>query len=85
MDGVTLRSIKLKEYNDIPVYYCKGCLSLKIKGVYGTDIDYCDDCGSTVIDKAHIEEWETLYKERYNINYLNKNKDNGREKSKTYL
>lgn len=64
---------KKEEYNDEPVFYCKECLSLKIKTVmHGLDLDYCDDCGATNIEKIHIEDWEKLYKERYGFNYLNK-------------
>lgn len=62
---------KLKEYNDIPVHYCKDCLSLKIKTVSeGLNLDYCDECGCTDIEQAHIEEWKELYKDRYGFDYL---------------
>lgn len=58
-------------YNDEPVFYCKDCLSLKVKTVYeGLDLDFCDDCGSTDIEQAHIEEWIELYKQRYGFDYL---------------
>ena len=61
------------EYNDIPVYYCKNCLSLKVKTVMiDSDLDYCDDCGSTEIEEAHIEEWKDLYRKRYGFDYINK-------------
>lgn len=61
------------EYNDIPVYYCKNCLSLKVKTVMiDSDLDYCDDCGSTEIGEAHIEEWKDLYRKRYGFDYINK-------------
>lgn len=60
------------EYNDIPVYYCKNCLSLKVKTVMiDSDLDYCDDCGSTEIGEAHIEEWKDLYRKRYGFDYIN--------------
>lgn len=59
-------------YNDEPVFYCKTCLSLKIKTVV-SDLDYCDDCGATDIGQAHIEEWKRLYKERYGFDYLTNN------------
>lgn len=62
-----------KQYNDIPVHYCKSCLSLRIKTVLmDDDLDYCDECGSTDIEHLHIEEWNKLYKERYGFDYLNK-------------
>lgn len=34
-----------EEYNNIPVVYCKHCLSLAIRNSDG--IDYCDKCGGT--------------------------------------
>ena len=51
------------EYNDIPVFYCRRCLSLRIltDSEFG---DYCGQCGSTNIGQIHIEEWETLQKEQ---------------------
>lgn len=64
-----------QEYNDIPVFYCKECLSLKILNLEGEG-DFCDDCGCTHITTSHIQEWEKLFEEKYNIKYLN----NGREK-----
>ncbi len=58
-------------YNDEPVLYCKSCLSLKVKRVSSDiDLDYCDDCGSTDIEQAHIEDWKKMYKERYGTDYL---------------
>ena len=50
------------DYNDIPVYFCAKCLSLAIlhDNVYG---DYCRDCGSLDIRKAHIYDWEKLHKD----------------------
>ena len=60
-------------YNDIPVYYCKQCLSLKIKTIpHIMDMDYCDDCNSTNIGKTSIFEWEKMFEERYGYKYLNK-------------
>lgn len=61
------------DYNDIPVYYCKQCLSLKIKTVpHIMDMDYCDDCNSTNIDKTSIFEWEKMFEDRYGYKFLNK-------------
>jgi len=57
-------------YNDIPVFYCKKCLSLNIKSVIG--MDYCSDCNSTNIEQCHIEEWEKMYQERYGYKLLEK-------------
>lgn len=61
----------LNEYNVEPVYYCKHCLSLRIRSI--TDIsktDYCDKCGSLDINKSSIQEWEDEYKSRYGNDYL---------------
>ena len=67
-------------YNDEPVFYCKSCLSLAVKTVAsGLDLDYCDECGSTDIEQAHIEDWRRLYKERYGFDFLTKELNNGRE------
>lgn len=71
-------------YNDEPVFFCKNCLSLNIKTVaLGSDLDYCDECGSTTIEQAHIEEWQELYRKRYGFDYLTEElNDNGRDKKK---
>lgn len=69
-----------EQYNDEPVFYCKNCLSLKVKTVVvGSDLDFCDECGSTDIGQAHIGEWRRLYKERYGFDYLDKHLEYGRE------
>lgn len=68
-----------EEYNNIPVYYCRSCLSLKIKSLdLETSLDYCEDCGSTEIEETNIEEWERLYQQKYGIKYLNKGVKYGR-------
>lgn len=60
------------EYNKEPVLYCKHCLSLGILNIEDIeDTDYCDNCGSTDIGTAAIEEWEQLYKNKYGHSYLN--------------
>lgn len=59
---------KKEEYNNLPVFYCKNCLSLNIKLVENSE--FCDSCGSTEIETTDIEEWEKLYKKRYNKYYL---------------
>jgi Zn finger protein HypA/HybF involved in hydrogenase expression len=62
-----------QEYNEEPVFYCKNCLSLKIKTVQvDSNLDYCDECGSTDIAQTNIEEWRNIYKNRYGIDFLNK-------------
>ena len=52
-----------EEYNNIPVHYCTKCLSLKIL-VYDEETSYCDDCGSTDIAEAHINEVLELQKNK---------------------
>ena len=62
---------KKEECNAIPVYYCRNCLSLKIRDVAHIDnSEYCDECGSTDIRITQIEEWEALYKDRYGHRFL---------------
>ena len=62
-----------QEYNEEPVFYCKNCLSLKVKTVQvDSNLDYCDECGSTDIAQTTIEEWRDIYKNRYGIDFLNK-------------
>ena len=62
-----------EEYNQIPVYYCKHCGSLRIITMLDTEEDYCDACGATNIGKASIESWielqETIYKSVKPIKY----------------
>lgn len=57
-------TLTTEDYNAIPVYYCKNCLSLKIR-VLGEYSEYCDECGSTDIDRTHIDTWREMYKEKY--------------------
>lgn len=66
-----------KQYDDIPIIYCKSCLSLKIGNFLSesreiieeegtiSDYDYCEDCGSTNLETCNIQEYEELYKQRY--------------------
>lgn len=58
-----------EEYDNIPVYYCKRCLSLLIRGV--DDLEYCGECGCTDIDCVPIEEWENIYYKRYGKYFTN--------------
>ena len=54
-----------EEYNKEPVYYCKKCLSLKIGYVAVLEgSEYCEDCNSTNIGKAPIEEWDEVEVEK---------------------
>jgi hypothetical protein len=62
-----------KSYNDEPVYYCRRCLSLKIRQMpMVTDMNYCEDCGNVDIVKGSIKEWDELYVEKYGHHYLEK-------------
>ena len=59
------------EYNKEPIFYCKNCLSLKIRHIPNIqDTEYCDDCGSTNIEKTSIQEWEKIYVDKFGHNYL---------------
>lgn len=71
--GEDTNRLTKKEYNDIPVHFCKHCLSLRIMST--EDIDYCDECGSTDITEDHISNWEGLYELRYDNNFLNPKSD----------
>lgn len=59
-------------YNNIPVYYCTHCGSLKIMAMPGFTNDYCDECGSTSIGKASIEAWLELQKTTFKSPYKDK-------------
>lgn len=66
------RYLQNKElYENELVYYCKDCLSLKIKFVEGLDnSEYCCDCNSTNIVKSSFKEWDKLYRNKYHHSYL---------------
>lgn len=58
-------------YDEEPVFYCKKCLSLRIRHVTSIEnSDYCDDCGSTDIAQIDIGTWEKKYQHRYGYNFL---------------
>lgn len=62
---------KENPYDNEPVYYCKRCLSLKIKPVpFVTGQDYCGECGTTDVACAGIDEWRELYRKRYGHDYV---------------
>lgn len=48
------------------VYYCRGCLSLRIKIMYDgeKEIDYCEDCGSTSIACTPFVVYQKICKRR---------------------
>lgn len=67
-------------YNDIPVFYCKNCMSLKIKTVaIDSDLDYCDECGSTNIGQMHIDEWNKIYEKNHGFKFIDKDIVYGRK------
>lgn len=57
------------DYNAIPVFYCKHCLSLNIKTVdesIDTEyLDFCAECGSTEIGQTDIHTWKKMYEQKY--------------------
>lgn len=60
-----------QNYNDIPVYYCERCLSLKIRFVQGlSNSEYCDECGSTEVSTSHINDWKNTFKDKYGYDHL---------------
>lgn len=60
-----------EEYNEAPVFYCRNCLSLKIRDVeHIENSEFCDECGSTDVGSISIDAWDTLYKNRYGHKFL---------------
>lgn len=60
-------------YNNEPVFYCKHCLSLRIKSVPNMDeLNYCDECGATDIGQTDIETWRQMYRDKFGFDYLDK-------------
>lgn len=62
------RNIMAEEYDQVPVYYCRQCLSIKIKSI-NSCVDYCDECGSTDVGETDIFTWKKMYKEKYGKDY----------------
>lgn len=65
---------KKDDYNNVPVEYCKICLSLKsltlsYNNTVKSNIAYCGDCGNSEIDVCHIEEHQKKYFEKYGKEY----------------
>lgn len=61
----------IEKYNEEPVFYCRKCLSLKIRNIPGEEnSDYCDDCGGTEIGAIDIYNWEYMYKQKYGKSFL---------------
>lgn len=62
-----------EEYNAEPVFYCRRCLSLKVRDVKHLDnSEYCDECGSTDVEQTSIENWDAMYVKKYGHHYLEK-------------
>ena len=67
------------DFNNVPITYCKTCLSIKIKTVEfpkgsageDRDVHYCVPCGNTNMEKAQVGEWEEMYAEKYGETFLN--------------
>lgn len=49
---------KQEDYNNVPVFWCKFCKSLKILRETPPDPDSCDVCYATEICTGSIEEWQ---------------------------
>lgn len=58
-----------EEYNEVPVFYCRDCLSLHILNI--DKYNYCRKCGSTDVGVAMIDKWEKLYENKYGTKLLN--------------
>ena len=59
--GITNIGRMEEDFNKENVFYCKKCLSLRIKTVPSMKgLDYCDDCGSTDIVETDIDNWREL-------------------------
>jgi len=74
---------KQTDYNNVPVTYCKTCLSLHLKEVTfegkkdpltgeNKKVTYCVPCGNTETSSTHITEWEDFYEEKYGEKFINK-------------
>lgn len=59
---------RVEDYDNIPVTYCKRCLSLRIITL-NDDMDYCDECGNTDMGTTDIHSWRKMYKETYGKDY----------------
>ena len=71
MDNLSIKQLQNDIYNKEPVFYCKSCLSLKIRFIQSMqDSDYGDESDSTDIEQCSIEEWEKKYIKMYGHPYL---------------
>lgn len=51
------------DYDSVPVYYCKRCLSLNIRVRPGLG-DFCAQCGGVSIGSTSIQEHKKMMMER---------------------
>lgn len=67
---------EIKEYNDIPVYWCNTCKSLNIVNIdmpLNKEVNcYCVKCYSTDIKRGHIDEWLQIANKNFNNQNINK-------------
>lgn len=66
----TLKEQQLNShYNELPVYYCRSCLSLAIQiiGKPEDEDSLCVECNRTDIGQTDIFTWREMYKEKYGI------------------
>lgn len=60
-------------YNDDPVYYCRRCLSLRIRQMpMVSNKSYCEDCGNADIGETDIKDWDEMYFEKYGHYFIEK-------------
>lgn len=62
--------IQRNPYDNIPVLYCKRCLSLAVMSDDDLHIDYCDKCGCADIGETDIYTWMDLYEKKYGKKYI---------------
>jgi hypothetical protein len=65
----------MNEMESDTVDFCSRCYSLKIKYEDSIGMDCCGDCGCTDFRTASFDEWEKLYKERYDHKYVEGTRD----------
>lgn len=58
---------KTKEYNKLPVFYCKVCGSLLIIAAEKeTESDYCGKCKRATVGITNIDKWKMVHKKDNN-------------------
>lgn len=65
----------MEDYNAEPVLYCSKCYSLKIVHEDAIHSDCCGKCGCSDLQTSSIEEWESLFKNRYGHKFVEENHD----------